>query len=114
MQYHQKTEFSMLKNNFSFGDKQAAFIQWKELGRGVCLVEASEHDRKEFGPGVFRVGAGEMHYELIVRIDPRTMQLFFVNNEVYENDCIIEWEPVKLTKLIISNQPVFESAFKSI
>lgn len=95
-----------------FGDKQAAFVAWKELSHGVALVAASASDRAEFGAGTFRVGKGEMKMELICKINPKSMTISFVDNDYYEQTDEVKWkEPIKLTKLLVYNQDLFSAAF---
>ena len=93
------------------GSKQAALVSWKELPAGVCLLLPDPISRAEFGPGTFRTAPGELHYELIVKLDPAKFELYFVNNNLYEESSIIEWEPVRLKELRIFNMELFLKAF---
>lgn len=95
-----------------FGAKQVAFADWGVSG-GVILVEADAEDRKEFGSGVFRTGKGEMATgEHIVRIDPKGMKLYFVDNDHYQATDDVKWQtPVKLKTLAIHDLDKFNKAF---
>ena len=95
-----------------FGTKQVAFVDWGING-GVVLVDADEDDQKEFGPGTFRVGKGEMlGGELIVRVDPKGMKLYFVDNQHYIETDEVRWEPaIKLKSLIVHDLAKFTAAF---
>ena len=97
----------------SHGLKQAAWVSWKEFPVGACLLLPGHISRAEFGPGTFRTAPGELHYELIVKLDPARFELYFVNNKLYEESSIIEWEPVKLKELRIFNMKLFLTAFTS-
>jgi hypothetical protein len=113
LQYHPKATIQP-KSNYLLFENQVAVINWKEKSSKlpVCLVTCDSTSRLEFGPGCFRAGKGEMIAEFIIKIDQRTMTAYFVDNELYTNEGLIQWEPVKLSKLIICNQELFEQAFR--
>ena len=94
------------------GDKQAAYVAWKEFPQGACLVLPDRYTRQEFGPGIFRVAKGEMLCEHAVRINPAKFTMAFVDNELYVNESIIQFNELKLTKLIINNLELFTQAFR--
>lgn len=96
-----------------FGAKQTCFVDWGIYG-GVALVEASDEDRKEFGGGTFRIGKGQTQYESIVRVDPKGMRLYFVDNKHYEDTMEVRWDsPVSLKRLVVQNKEKFEAAYRT-
>ncbi len=105
------------KSGLIFKDRHVGYMEWKELssGPGVCFVQASHFDREMFGKGTYRIGKDEMHAEHIVKIDPKGMKLYFVDNEHMLLTDQIRWEdPVKLSRLIINDKAMFESAFDEV
>lgn len=100
-------------NQRQFGAKQACFVDWGIYG-GVALVEASAEDHAEFGGGTFRIGKGQTKYESIVRVDPKGMRLYFVDNKHYEDTMEVRWDsPVTLKRLIVQNKERFEAAYRT-
>ena len=114
LNYHKKAVIQQPSHSYQFGYDQVAVINWNEKINNipVALVPCDEHSRKEFGPGCFRAGKGEMVAEFIIKVDQATMKAYFVNNDLYVEEGLIQWEPVKLSKLIICNQDLFEQAFR--
>lgn len=114
--YSTRVQFSDSKNAI-FGDKQTCYVEWQDeykKGHYVALVEASQADHAEFGPGTFRVGKGEMQIELVVKIDPKGMKLYFVDNEHYVKTDEVKWQtPVLLKKLVVFNRRLFEQAYRT-
>lgn len=101
------------ENQRQFGSKQTCFVDWGIYG-GVALVEATDEDRAEFGGGTFRIGKGQTQYESIVRVDPKGMRLYFVDNKHYEDTMEVKWDtPVKLKRLVIQNKAKFEAAYRT-
>lgn len=113
--YSKRVQFSDSKNPI-FGKQQTCYVEWTDDYKKkhfVAMVAASEADQKEFGKGVFRVGKGEMQIELIARVDPKGMKLYFVDNNHYVATDEVEWqEPIKLDKLVIFNKELFEQAYR--
>lgn len=92
-------------------DKNIAFhAAWKEIPYGVSFVPASAYDREEFGKSTYRARKGEMKEEIIVKLDPKGMKIYFVDGEHYRNTDEVKWqEPTNLTKLVIYNKSVVEN-----
>jgi hypothetical protein len=112
--YSVKVTFADEDARPTFGDQQACYAEWKYEGTShhVSFVAASAYDKKEFGLGVFRAGKGEMQEEVIAKIDPKGMKLYFVDNQHYVDTDEVKWDtPVKLTKLVIYNKALFERAY---
>lgn len=100
-------------NQRLFGARQVAHVDWGIYG-GVALVEASDEDRREFGGGTFRIGKGQTQYESIVRVDPKGMRLYFIDNDHFEATGEPKWgDPVKLQRLIVQNKAKFEAAYRT-
>lgn len=100
-------------NMRQFGAKQACFVDWGIYG-GVALVEATAEDRAEFGGGTFRIGKGQTQNESIVRVDPKGMRLYFLDNQHYADTMEVKWDtPVSLKRLIVQNKEKFEAAYRA-
>lgn len=88
-----------------------AHVAWKEIPAGVSLVAASPEDKREFGKSVFRIRKGDMQYELIAKLNPKGMKLYFVDNKHYVNTDEVKWqEPIKLTKLFVYNKAALDDS----
>lgn len=100
-------------NMRQFGAKQACFVDWGIYG-GVALVEATTEDRAEFGGGTFRIGKGQTQNESIVRVDPKGMRLYFLDNQRYADTMEVKWDtPVSIKRLIVQNKEKFEAAYRA-
>lgn len=96
------------------GSQQTCYVEWRIDGktRYASLVAADDYDKKEFGLGVFRTGKGELYHEVIVKIDPKGMKMYFVDNEHYRNTDEVKWEePIKLSQFTVFNKELFEQAY---
>ena len=112
--YSVNAQFASEDANPAFGYNQTCHVEWKngKDTRYGAFVGASDADKREFGLGIFRSGKGEFAQEVIAKIDPKGMKIFFIDNQFYLDEDEVKWEaPVKLTKLIIFNKPLFEEAF---
>ena len=110
IKYNKLIRFDPISEGYK--NNQVGFMVWKENPCGVVFVPASDCDRKEFGPGVFRIAKDEMHYEFICRIDPKKRRLYFVDNERYLEGALTWQDYILLTRLIIKDKPMFEAAYK--
>lgn len=114
VKYSVRAEFSPEEARPTLGDEQVCYVRWTSFSKPVegAFVAANDYDKKEFGLGVFRGGKDEFQQEVIARIDPKGMKLFFVSETHYRETGEIKWlEPIKLTRLVISNKALFEKSF---
>jgi hypothetical protein len=101
------------RTQLSCGVHQQVFVRWPELPVGVSLVHASSCARTEFGPGVFRVGKGQMQEELIVKLDPWAGTIAFLDDRLFVEEGVIRWNPTKLQAFIVADRDEFLTAYRA-
>lgn len=95
-----------------FGAKQVAFVDWGT--KSAILVDVTPAERAEFGPGVFRTGKGELPMQTLVKLDPKGMKVYMLDEAAYAEDGVAQWgQPVKLKKLMVHDLAKFTAAFRA-
>lgn len=107
------------KSGLEFGPEQVAHIKikgWQSTGYGV--VEAEGFRKNQFGKDIFllagrfakRVGGGVWVNVSVIRIEPKTNDVFVLQNEELEKSNKIKWDRNRIDLLRVFNTDILPIA----